>query len=63
MNTSIYKKNKKITTLDEFYDVICQYPIIYWRNKIHSCSEFFSWKIKDIKETINEGMVFTVIEN
>jgi hypothetical protein len=58
-----YNKNKRITTLDGFYEVICNDSLIYWRNKIHSCSDFFSWKIKDLKETIDQGEVFTIIEN
>lgn len=57
-----YKKNLKITSLDGFYEVICKYPIICWRDKIHNCSEFFSWKIKDLKQSIDEGFFYTVIE-
>ena len=57
-----YKKNLKITTLDQFYEVICKDSEICWRDKIHSCSQFFLWKIKDLKESIDEGVFFTLIE-
>jgi hypothetical protein len=62
VQNSRYRLAQKITTLDDFWYYINTYQSIYARHRIYSSAFFFSWHIKTIKQWIDNGYFYTVID-
>ena len=54
-----FKLNKKIETLDEFWNVINNNKSLYARHRMYASAFFFSWQIKEINKWLQRGWFWT----
>ena len=53
-----FKLNKKIETLDEFWQIINTDKSIFARHKMYPTAFFYSWNIRLIKQWLDAGWFF-----
>lgn len=55
--------DRKITSLDEFWEVINRDESMFGRHKMYPTAFFFSWNIRTIQEWITKEYFWTTIKN